>query len=59
MAYLLACEQGASHQEAQNVRHSGEGRNPAILFNMPLGFVLATQGFHIQLDSGFRRNDEF
>jgi hypothetical protein len=24
-------------------RHSGEGRNPVALFNMPLGFVLATQ----------------
>jgi hypothetical protein len=26
------------------IRHSGEGRNPAVLFNMPLVFVLATQG---------------
>ncbi len=25
-------------------RHSGAGRNPAKLFNMPLGFVLAAQG---------------
>jgi len=25
-------------------RHSGVGRNPAVLFNMPLGFVLAAQG---------------
>jgi hypothetical protein len=25
-------------------RHSGAGRNPVHLFNMPLGFVLAAQG---------------
>jgi hypothetical protein len=24
-------------------RHSGAGRNPVVLFNVPLGFVLATQ----------------
>jgi hypothetical protein len=28
-------------------RHSGVGRNPAILSNMPLVFVLATQGNYL------------
>ncbi|MEI7842996.1 MAG: hypothetical protein WCI39_08195, partial [Gallionellaceae bacterium] len=27
----------------QLIRHSGAGRNPAVLFKAPLGFVLTTQ----------------
>ena len=29
--------------KSENSRHSGAGRNPAVLFKMPLGFVLAAQ----------------
>jgi hypothetical protein len=28
---------------ACRIRHSGAGRNPAVVFNMPLFFVLAAQ----------------
>jgi hypothetical protein len=42
-----------------HVRHSGEGRNPVILSNMPLGFAPVLRGFFIRLDSSLRRNDVF
>jgi hypothetical protein len=29
--------------KVQMIRHSREGGNPAVLFNMPLEFVLAAQ----------------
>ena len=37
-------------------RHSGAGRNPALLFNRQFGFVRYAECF-FELDSGLRRND--